>query len=267
MIFDSHTHYDDILFDKDRDELLSSMSENGISYILNASSSFESVNKTIELTKSYDFIYGSLGIHPSDTNNLNDEKFAWLREQFNEKIVAVGEIGLDFYYNDPDRETQWTWFCKQIELARELSLPVIVHSREAAEYTLRVLKGYYIHEVGGVMHCFSYGKEMAYHFLRLGLHIGIGGVVTYKNAQKIKEVVKYTPLDRILLETDCPYLAPVPRRGKRNNSTYLSYIAQEIASIKGVSYEEVVEQTTRNALRLFRIGEWGEDEGGGVECY
>jgi len=202
-----------------------------------------------------------LGIHPSSVKSFNDENFEWLKEQFNEKIVAVGEIGFDFYYHDPDRETQWIWFCKQIELARELKLPVIVHSREAAEYTLRVLKGYYIHEIGGVMHCFSYGKEMAYHFLRQGLHIGIGGVVTFKNAQKLKEVVKYTPLDRILLETDCPYLAPVPRRGKRNNSTYLPFIAQEIASIKGVSYEEVVEQTTRNALKLFGIGERdGDDE-------
>ena len=264
MIFESHAHYDDKAFDADRDMLLESMPEQGIGYILNAGSSLESVQMTLDLAKRYSFVYCALGIHPSDTKKLDEEKFGWLKEQFaksgaesaaNKKIVAVGEIGLDYYWDEPDRETQKTWFIRQLELAREMNLPVIIHSREAAKDTLDTLRKHDVAALGGVMHCFSYTRETARECLEMNLHIGIGGVVTFKNAQKLKDVAAYTPLNRILLETDCPYLAPVPYRGKRNTSAYLPYIVSEIAAIKGISPDEVTEKTTGNALKLFRVCE------------
>ncbi|MCL2717850.1 MAG: TatD family hydrolase [Lachnospiraceae bacterium] len=255
MIFESHAHYDDKAFDSDRDKLLKSMPENGVGYILNAGSSMKSISKTFSLMENYPFIYGAFGIHPSDTAKLNEENFKWLKNQFkaSEKVVAVGEIGLDYYWDDPDRETQKIWFVRQLELAGVLNLPVIVHSREAAKDTLDTLRAQKAGQYGGVMHCFSYTKETARECLKMNFHIGIGGVVTFKNAQKLKEVAAYTPLDRILIETDCPYLAPVPFRGKRNTSAYLPNIAEEIAKVKGISYEEVIQKTAENALKLFKI--------------
>ncbi|MCL2051420.1 MAG: TatD family hydrolase [Lachnospiraceae bacterium] len=255
MIFESHAHYDDKAFDGDRDELLKLMPENGVGYILNASSSLESIQKTLALMENFSFIYGAFGIHPSDTQNLNEENFTWLKEQFKTagKVVAVGEIGLDYYWNEPGREIQKKWFGRQLDLAKEKKLPVIVHSREAAKDTLDILHDKEVSGHGGVMHCFSYSKEIASKCLELNLHIGVGGVVTFKNAIKLKEVVSYIPIERILLETDCPYLAPVPHRGKRNTSAYLIHIAKEIAVIKGLSYEKVIEKTTENALKLFKI--------------
>lgn len=260
MIFESHAHYDDKAFDADRDELLEAMPEHGIGYILNAGSSFESIQIILDLTERYSFVYGALGIHPSDTKKLDEDKFGWLKEQFgkrgtesakNKKIVAVGEIGLDYYWDEPDREIQKRWFKRQLELAKNVNLPVIIHSREAAKDTLDTLREHNIAALGGVMHCFSYSQEIARACLEMNLYIGIGGVVTFKNAQKVKDVVAYTPLNKILLETDCPYLAPVPYRGKRNTSAYLPFIINEIAAIKGISFDEVAQETTENARRLF----------------
>ena len=255
MIFESHAHYDDEEFDEDRDSLLASMPENGIEYIINVGASLATTKNTIELTKKYPFIYGAAGVHPSDTAELNEENFAWLKEQCSKpKIVAVGEIGLDYYWDEPDREIQKKWFQRQLALAAEKKLPVIIHSRDAAKDTLDIMKKMECQKMSGVVHCFSYPKEIAREVLNMGFYLGIGGVVTFQNAKAVKEVVKYAPLDRILLETDSPYLAPVPHRGERNSSLYIPLIAEEIAKIKGIEYDKVVRITNENAKKLFHIG-------------
>ncbi len=253
MIFESHAHFDDEAFDSDRDELLASMQENSIERIINVCAEVKNWNRTLELMEKYPFIYGAVGVHPDDAGSLNEEVIQKMHELCRlDKIVAVGEIGLDYYWDKEKHESQIYWFKRQLDVAREEKLPVIIHSREAAQDTLETMKRMRAGEIGGVVHCFSYGKEMAREYLNMGFSIGVGGVVTFKNARKLKEVVEYAPLDSLLLETDCPYLAPVPYRGKRNSSLYLPYVAQMIGEIKGVSAEEVVEVTCQNAYRLFK---------------
>lgn len=254
MIFETHAHYDDEKFDEDRSALLSSMQENGIGRIINVSANLESLENTRKLMEEYPFIYGAFGLHPDEVGDLNEDVMARMRELCRmEKAVAVGEIGLDYYWDKENHEKQQYWFRRQIALAREEKLPMIIHSREAATDTLRVMKEEKSEEIGGVIHCFSYSVEMAEEYLNMGFYLGIGGVVTFKNAKKIKEVVQMAPMERILLETDSPYLAPVPYRGKRNSSLYLPYVVREIAEIKGISEEEVMETTEKNAVRLFRV--------------
>ena len=254
MIFESHAHYDDESFNEDREELLESMRENKVEYIVNVGSSIKTCRQTLELIDKYEFIYGAIGVHPSDTAELNEDKFNELCKMVDkDKIVAVGEIGLDYYWDEPDRSIQKEWFERQIYMAKEKNKPIIYHSREAAKDTLDIIKATKASDVGGVIHCFSYGVEMAREYLNMGYYIGVGGVVTFKNAKKLKEVVEYTPLDRMLLETDCPYLAPVPFRGKRNDSCKLQYVVEEIARIKGVDENEVMRITMENAKRMYRI--------------
>lgn len=253
-IFDSHAHYDDKAFDSDRDSLLASMEENGVGRIVNVGASLATTKQTLELVKKYPFIYGAAGVHPDDTSELNEENFRWLMwaaEQ--EKMVAVGEIGLDYYWDNTPREVQQHWFRRQLRLAWELDRPVIIHSREAAKDTLDIIR-----EEGGrdhdmVIHCFSYGVELAREYLDMGHYLGIGGVLTFKNAKKLKKVAEYAPLERILLETDCPYLAPVPFRGKRNDSTKISHVAEELARIKGEDADRIREATWENACRFYRM--------------
>ena len=253
MIFDSHAHYDSSQFDEDRHELLSSMQENGVGTIINSGADWDSVTEVIELAKNYPFVYVAVGLHPDEVGDLNEERFAYMKSQCQkEKVVAVGEIGLDYYWDNEAHDVQKKWFIRQLELARELDLPVIVHSRDAAEDTLKIMKEYG-QGLRGVIHCFSYSKELAREYVKMGFHIGVGGVVTFKNGKKLKEIVEEIPLERILLETDCPYLAPVPFRGKRNSSLYIPYIVEEIANIKGITYEEVVAQTEQNGKMLFGI--------------
>ncbi|MBU5474082.1 TatD family hydrolase [Roseburia sp. MSJ-14] len=256
MIFESHAHYDDAQFDNDREELLTSMKENGIETIINVGSDFCGCEKTVELMNKYDFIYGAIGIHPSDIGDLNDDTCRWLEEKTTlEKIVAIGEIGLDYYWDKEEeiQKAQREWFEWQMKLAKREGLPVIIHSRDAAEDTLKLMKGIHAEEIPGVIHCFSYSKEMAAEYVKMGYYIGIGGVVTFKNAKKVKEVAATVPMERILLETDCPYLAPEPNRGTRNSSLNLPYVAAEIAHIRGITPEEVIEATRRNAQRLFGV--------------
>lgn len=254
MIFESHAHYDDDAFEEDRDKLLSVLKENGISYVINISSDLASVQKTLSLAERYPFIYAAAGVHPSDTGELDEEKFAWLKRQCGrEKVLAVGEIGLDYYWDNVERGVQKKWFARQLAAANETGLPVVIHSRDAAKDTLDVMKAEPPVERRGVIHCFSYTKETAKEFLDMGYLIGVGGVVTFKNAKKLRECVEYLPLESILLETDCPYLAPEPYRGRRNCSLYLPYVAEEIARIKGVTADEVTEVTERNAKRLFGL--------------
>lgn len=253
-IFDTHAHYDDEAFDEDRDALLAGLPENGIARVVNVGASLASCGRTIELMNRYDYIYGAIGVHPSETAELNDEAFEWLRQQCQlEQCVAVGEIGLDYYWDEPDRELQKEWFRRQLNLARELAKPVIIHSRDAAKDTVDLMTEEHAEEIGGVIHCYSYTKETAEVFLKMGFYFGIGGVLTFKNAKKLKEAVAYIPLDRIVLETDCPYLAPEPNRGKRNSSLNIPYVVKALAEIKGVEEETVRKAAWENAHKLYRL--------------
>lgn len=254
MIFDSHAHYDAVQFDEDRDAILSLLEENGIERVINVCADVKDWHHTVELTEKYPFVYGAAGVHPNDVCSLDEEHMKELRSMCQlEKIAAVGEIGLDYYWEkDPEKqEEQKYWFVRQLQLAREEKLPFMIHSRDAAKDTLDLMKDQKAGEIGGVVHCFSYGKEMAREFLNMGLYLGIGGVITFGNAKKLKEVVAYAPMESLLLETDCPYLAPAPNRGKRNSSLNLPYVAQMIAEVKRMEYDEVVEITAENAYRLF----------------
>ena len=252
MIFESHAHYDDDAFDEDRDELLTSLREHGIDKVINVGASLDSCKITLQLMEQYPFVYGAMGVHPGETGELNEDNFRWLREQCaTDKVVAVGEIGLDYHWKDPEVSVQKLWFERQMELAREVALPVIIHSREAARDTLDIMQALHAGEIGGVVHCFSYTKEIAREYLQMDYYFGIGGVITFHNAKKLREAVEYIPMDKILLETDSPYLAPEPNRGKRNSSLNLPCVAREIAAIKGISYEDVVRITEENAERLF----------------
>ena len=254
MIFETHAHYDDEAFDMDREELLDSLPGKNIGYVVNVAAEAEGVDKVLALAEKYPFIYASVGIHPSSTGELNEEVFAKLKEKAKHpKNVAIGETGLDYYWDTPKRPIQKHWFERQIELARERKLPMIIHSRDAAEDTYQILKEAKAEEIGAVIHCFSYGIEQARQYLNMGFYLGIGGVVTFTNGKKLKEVVEYAPLDRLVLETDSPYLSPVPYRGKRNNSANLTLVAQEIARIKQVDYDTVVRTTGENALRFYKI--------------
>lgn len=254
MIFETHAHYDDEKFDGDREELIAELREAGIGHVINVGASIESTKTTLELVKKHDFMYAAVGVHPSDVDGLNEKTFAWLAEQTRlDKTVAVGEIGLDYYWDkEPEvQKNQRIWFQKQMELACEADLPVIVHSRDAAEDTMRIMKEVHAEEIPGVIHCYSYSPEMAKEFVKMGYYIGVGGVVTFKNAKKLVQTVQEIPIERILLETDCPYMAPEPHRGTRNSSLNLPYVAAKIAELKGISAEEVISITEQNAYRLF----------------
>lgn len=255
MIFDTHAHYDDEKFNADRDELLSSLKDYHIGTVVNVCSSLASVEPTLALAEKYDFIYAAAGVHPTETEELTEQSFAWLTEQAKHpKVVAIGEIGLDYHWNTPEPDIQKHWFLRQLTLAKELDMPFIIHSRDAAKDTFDIIKSEYPFTQTGVIHCFSYGIEMAKEYLDMGFYLGIGGVVTFQNAKKIKEVVTYAPLSQILLETDAPYLAPVPNRGKRNFSGNLSYVVEEIARIKNLPPDEIISVTWENAQRFYRLG-------------
>lgn len=252
MIYETHTHFDDRAFDEDRDEAIKRAVAAGVGCFVNIASSMESSRSCIELTRTYPQFYAAVGVHPEDTADLTEDDMDILRSYAkDEKVVAIGETGLDHYWDEPARDIQKKWFARQIALAKEVNLPIVVHSRDAAAETLDVIKAEGASDVGGIIHCFSYSVETAKQYLDLGFFIGIGGVVTFKNGRKLKEVAEYTPLDRIVVETDSPYLAPVPKRGKRNSSEYLPYIIEEIARIKGISAKEVEDATWENAVRLF----------------
>ena len=253
MIIDTHAHYDDKQFDSDRDEILRSLPEQGVGIVVNMGASMESCERTLELTERYSHVYAGIGIHPDDVGSLNDETFArlegWCRQ---DKVVAVGEIGLDYHWNVEPPEVQKEWFIRQIDLARKLKMPVNIHSRDATEDTFQIMRD---HASGlkGIIHCFSGSREVAVEYVKLGFLIGVGGVLTFKNGKKLRRVVERIPLTSIVLETDCPYLAPEPNRGKRNNSAYLRYVAEEIAHIKGITYDEVVAQTEKNAREVYAL--------------
>lgn len=253
MIFDSHTHYDDTQFNDDREFVLKEIKEKGVIGILNCGSDLRGMEMSVELANKHDFIYAAVGIHPEYANVVDKKVIERIKELTNNnKVRAIGEIGLDYYWEEnPPREVQQKAFRMQMDLARELKLPVIIHDREAHKDTLDIMKEY--SDVTGVVHCFSGSVEFARECLKLGYYIGITGVVTFKNAKVIKEVAKEVPLDRLLVETDCPYMAPTPFRGKRNQSDYVQFIIEEIANIRGITKEEVEEATINNVKNLLNL--------------
>ncbi len=254
MIFDTHAHYDDRKFDEDREELLISMEDSGIGNIVNIGADMASSERSLELADKYDFIYAAVGVHPSDCADLTEGDIDRLREMtMDPKCVAIGEIGLDYHWPEPDPDTQKKWFIKQMLLARQVNLPVVIHSRDAAADTLQILKDYPLSDIPGVVHCFSYSREVALECASMGYYIGVGGVLTFKNGRKLKECVMDLPMEKIILETDCPYLAPEPYRGKRNSSLYLPYVVKELAAIKGITEEEVIRVTELNAKKMYRL--------------
>lgn len=258
MIFDTHAHYDDEAFDNDRDQIMKSLLENGIGAVTNVGASMKGAEDTYALMQQYDFVYGAIGIHPDDAAEMNEEAMEKLRNMLlHEKAVAVGEIGLDYYWDKAPRDIQKKWFVAQMQLALEINKPINVHSREAAQDTFDAIRGNHAGQpgfAGGIIHCYSGSKEMAREYVKLGYHLGIGGVVTFKNARVLKEVVADIPLKWLVLETDCPYLAPTPYRGKRNSSLLLPYVVEEIARIKEISPQEVEEATWENACKVYRKG-------------
>ena len=293
LIFDTHAHYDDKAFDEDREELLSGLLKKGVGNVVDAGAALRNLPKILELTQKYGFMYGAAGLHPCETYcsgdnagkpvmHMTDVKACsqvtavlscydedwiidsdWIAADREErliramldveKIVSVGEIGLDYHYDDTRKDVQKDWFARQIAIAREYKKPIIVHSRDAAADTLDMVRTEKAADAGGIIHCFSYSREIAREYINMGFMIGIGGVVTYKNASRIKEVVSYMPMENMVLETDCPYLAPAPFRGKRNDSSMIKYVVQAISAIKGIPEEEVTAITEQNAFRLFRI--------------
>ena len=250
-IFDSHAHYDDEKFDKNRDQLLTELQQNGVIGAVNCSSSYESVSKTCELVEKWDFLYGAVGIHPENAYEFNDKCIDEFKNIImnNKKIVAIGEIGLDYYWDEnPPREIQKDIFRRQMALAKELKLPVIIHDRDAHKDTLEIMKEF--KGVIGSVHCFSGSVEFAKECLKLGYYIGVTGVVTFKKSKKLIEVIKSVPIDRILVETDCPYMAPEPNRGKTNRSDYIEFVLDKIAEIKDVDNECLNMQVNENLFRL-----------------
>lgn len=252
-IFDSHAHYDDEAFEEDRDELLKSMKKNGVSLIMNAACNLKTSLAAEKLSREYDFVYAAAGVHPeaaeSYDGNTEKEIIRLLTEC--PKVKVLGEIGLDYHYEDSCcREIQLDVFEKQLKVAKELDVPVIIHSREATEDTMRLLKKY---NPKGVVHCYSGSAETAKEILKLGMYIGFTGVITFKNARRAVESAEVIPLDRLLVETDCPYMAPVPFRGKRCDSSMLQSTVEKLAEIKKVTPQELADITNANAKKLFNI--------------
>ena len=250
-IFDSHAHYDDAQFDSDRDQLLTGLKEHGVDLVLNCATSPASADATVAMTERYPFVYGAVGVHPSD---LDVGDFAFLDRlpalYAHPKIVAIGEIGLDYHYDTFPRDVQQEWLRRQLAIAEKLGAPVIIHDREAHEDTLRILREFH---VTGVVHCFSGSVEMMKEVLSLGFYIGLGGAVTFNGAKKPVAVAAAVDADRLLLETDCPYMAPAPFRGRRCDSSLIAYTAAQIAALRGVSPTALIDQTHENACRLFGI--------------
>ena len=256
MIFDTHTHYDDDRYDEDRFELIESLRDKNVGMVVDVCATWDSMEDIKALTKKYDFIYGSVGLHPEGIIALEQDGDRIMKEMEDllvndPKMVAVGEIGLDYHYDEPSKDIQIKWFEEQMKMADRVKKPVIIHSREACEDTMEILRKY--PDVKGVMHCYSYAKETAAELIKMGYYIGVGGVVTFKNSKKLKETVQMIPLDKLVLETDCPYLAPEPFRGTRNDSSLIKYVIEEVASLRDQTVSEIESACYENALRMYGI--------------
>lgn len=254
MLIDSHAHLDDKRFNPDRDMIIENLGNNGIEYVVNVGADLKSSKSSVELTKKHKNIYAVVGVHPHSATELNEEAIQTLKTLSKEKkVVGIGEIGLDFYYDNSPRDIQRAAFKTQIELAKELDLPIVIHSREADGETFDILKEAQDGNLKVLLHCYSSSRELAEEYLKLGFYISLGGPVTFKNARVPKEVAKMVPLDRLLVETDSPYLTPEPYRGKRNEPMFVKQTAQEIAKLKGISLEEVIKATNNNTKMFFNI--------------
>ena len=253
-IFDTHAHYDSYSFDEDRENLIKELQENGVIGVLNCGSDLYGLRKSVELAKEFDMFYAAVGIHPENANEFNDdvEKEILDLVEKNKKIIAIGEIGLDYYWDEnPSKDIQKKVFRQQMKLAEKLNLPVVIHDREAHGDTLEIIKEF--PNVKGIVHCFSGSTEFAMECIKHGYYIGITGVLTFKNAKKLVDVCREIPAERMLVETDCPFMAPVPFRGKRNKSDYIEYIIDKMSEIRGISGEEMNEILLNNKKRLFKI--------------
>lgn len=251
-IIDTHAHYNSKQFNKDRNELLDKLQET-CEIIVNVGTNTSSFKNILKLAKKYDFLYSVIGYFPCDVLELEENKNFFLKCLNDKKTVAIGEIGLDYYWDKPDREIQKKYFKYQLQLAKEKNLPVSIHSRNAEEDTLNIIKEEYNSKLRGVIHCYSYGLISAKKYLDMGFFFGIGGTSTYKGNDELREVIKFLPIENLVLETDCPYLSPVPNRGKRNDSSNLIYVAKNIANIKDISVQDVIDITNKNAKRLYNL--------------
>ena len=255
MLFDTHAHYNDNRFKEDIDAVLMDMKPNEVELIMNACSSIDEIPDIIALCEKYPFIYGCVGVHPHEAKELKESDMDILKKYATHpKIKAIGEIGLDYYYDSSPRDIQKKWFARQLELSQELKMPFVIHDRDAHGDTMDILRATHL-KTTGVFHCYAGSREMAREVLNKGLYIAFGGSLTFKNSVHPKEVAAYVPLDRIVLETDAPYLAPTPQRGRRNDSRYMHFVAETIAQIKGISYDEVARVTYENGKKLFGIQE------------
>ena len=279
-IFDTHAHLCDAAFDDEREAIIADLGAHGVGAFTEIGFDLPSSRAALALAERYPQVYAAVGFHPDHSDHLRDEDVETLRQMVenNQKIVAIGEIGLDYHYTregilrraaasgqepdpeslataDPEPEIQKACFRRMLQLARALGLPINVHSREAAQDTYDLIVEEHGYENSGIIHCFGYPVEMAERFVKLGLYVGVGGVVTFKNARKLKEVVERIPIERIVLETDCPYMAPVPKRGTRNDPRNLPYVVEEIAALRQMDPAEVIRITTENAKRVYRISE------------
>lgn len=251
MYFESHAHYNDKRFDKDRELLLGTLlPEAGIEYIINASDTMNSVDAGLSLAEKYPYVYVAVGVHPHEVKNMTDKDLETLRSRStHEKAVAIGEIGLDFYYDNSPRDLQRKWFKKQLQLAKEVNLPVVIHSRDAAQECYDIIAESGVRK--GVIHCYSGSAQMALDYVNMGFYIGIGGVITFDNSRKLIETAEAVPLNKILIETDCPYLSPAPNRGKRNDSRNLQYVVEKLGKVKNISVSRVLDVTKQNGKQLF----------------
>ena len=250
MYFESHAHYDDGRFKNDREEILNLLPSCGIDYVINVGCDMKSSRESIKMAEKYDYIYAAVGVHPHDAENMKESDLDEIRQMSNhKKVVAIGEIGLDFYYDNSPRDVQRYWFKRQLEIVKELNKPVIIHSRDASQETFDIIKESGVKK--GVIHCYSGSAQMAMDYVKMGFYIGVGGVVTFSNVKKLVEVVETIQLEQILIETDSPYLSPIPNRGKRNDSRNLQFVVEKIAKIKDISPEKVANITKLNAKQLF----------------
>lgn len=255
MLFDTHAHLNDARFDEDRAQVIQRAKDNGVSLIVNVGYNHETITQTIQLAETYDWIYAAVGWHPNEAHRCDDQALSRIEElaQTHPKVVAIGETGLDYYRDYASPEVQQIVFRRQIELAKRVKKPLVIHNREASHDVVAILQEEGAEQVGGVMHCFSGDEALARQCLELGFYISFGGPLTFKNAGKLREVARFVPLDRILIETDCPYLAPHPLRGKRNESAYVRYVAEELARLYQLELDEIGRITLENGKRLFGL--------------
>lgn len=254
MLIDSHVHLDDRRYDNDRDRIIKGLKDDGVELVINIGADLKTSIASVSLAEKYDNVYAVIGVHPHSAKEVDDSTLEILKSFApRDKVVAIGEIGLDFHYDNSPRDVQRKWFKKQLELAKEVDLPVVIHSRDAAQETFDIMKEAQDGKLRGVIHCYSGSPEMALEYIKLGFYISLAGPVTFNNAKVLKEVAKAIPLDKLLIETDSPYLTPAPNRGKRNEPAYVRFVAAEIAELREISFDDLIKATNKNTKKVFGI--------------